>query len=118
MERKCIIRDCPASTLERTYYTSLFPRRWMLRYCSKEHFNLAKKMAWDRVFHFTINFITVSLQFTFWLFRILFWLLWKIFYVLGIVLVVILYVFAAIAFWSMVFDVIDDILNPHKKANC
>ena len=90
----------------------------MLRYCSKEHFNIAKKMAWERVYYFVTNFVTLSLHFTLWLFKILFRLLWKIIYAVGVVLVFMLYVFAAIAFWSMVFNVIDDILNPQKKATC
>jgi hypothetical protein len=115
MEQKnCALTNYFAHTLENKYNSSLFPRRWMLRYCSKEHFTLGKKLAWKRVYYFIVNFALICIQFTLWCIRSLFLIFWRIMYAVGIGLVVILYIFAAIAFWSMVFD----ILNPHKKVIC
>jgi hypothetical protein len=103
----CSLKGCFSLTLQKEYMLSVWSRRWMTRYCSKEHWKLAKKFAWKSTFSFTIKLIKFIVM-----------LIWKIIYGIGIVLVYTLFAIGTLMFWIMVFDAIEDILNPTKKNAC
>jgi type III secretory pathway lipoprotein EscJ len=103
----CRLNGCSSLTLQKENISSVWSRRWMQRYCSKEHWKLAKKFAWQRVIDYGTKFILITG-----------WLLWKIIYYTGIALFAIIYVIGSVKFAFIVIDAIEDILNPSKRHSC